>query len=321
MVLRGGVRLLAMFAALAWMTSFGEAFAAEPVAVITEIRATHGLVQMKRAGEAEWRPIQPLLALRSGDELRVTGDGQAVVVFRGGRGPKTVTAANSPLVIEAPQVEPIRERLHRVLRTAFDLLLATEKARDTNPFGVRHGGLPLVAMLSPRSTVVFPGPVVFEWDGPDLGSYRVRVSGPQGPLWEAANLPRKLLHYPKAAPPLSPGARYVWELETAGYPAQYAEFDVLSDEAAARIRSDLDLLAPSTLQNYPPSTVVVMRGALLLRERLHAQARQELLQGIAANPEDPTPHFLLGEVYDLIGLPELASGELLKARDLSHGRP
>jgi hypothetical protein len=312
---------VAMFAALAWVTSFGEAFAAEPVAVITEIHATHGLVQVKRAGEAEWRPIQPLLGLRSGDELQATGDGQAVVVFRGGGRPKTVTAANSPLLIDAPQVEPIRERLRRVLRTAFDLLVATEKTRDTNPFGVRHGGLALVTMLSPRSTVVFPGSVVFEWDGPDVGSYRVRVSGPQGPLWEAANLPRKPLHSPEAATPLSPRVRYVWELETAGYPAQRAEFEVLSGEATTRIRNDLNLLAPGTLQDYPPSTVVVLRAALLVRERLHAQARQELLQGIAANPEDPTPHFLLGEVYDLIGLPELASGELLKARDLSHGRP
>jgi hypothetical protein len=147
------------------------------------------------------------------------------------------------------------------------------------------------------------------------------VSGRQGALWEAANLPRKPLAYPDAAPPLSPGARYAWELDTGEYPVQRTEFEVLSDEAIVRIRSDLDLLTPGTLPGYPASTLAVMRAGFLVRERLHAQARRELLQAIAADPEEPTPHFLLGQVYDLIGLPELASGELLKARDLSQGRP
>jgi len=310
-----------MFATLAWATSFGEAFAAEPVAVITEIRATHGSVQVKRADETEWRPIEPLLALRPGDELRVTGDGQAVVVFRGGRRPKTVTATDSPLVIEAPQIESIGERLRRALNAAFDLLVASGQAQYPSPFGVRHGGLSSVTILSPRATLVFPGSVLFEWIGSDMVLYRVRVSGQQGVLWEETNRPRKPFFYPEGAPPLSPGTRYVWELETAGYPPQRAEFDVLSVEAAARIRGDLDLLAPSSLRGYPPSTVVVMRAGFLVRERLYAEARRELLEIIAANPDDPTPHFLLGQVYDLIGQPELANAELLKARDLAQGRP
>jgi len=299
---------LTALAALAWMPSFNDALAGEPVAVITEIHAERGGVQVKRADQAEWRPIQPLLALRPGDQLRATGEGRAVIVFTGGRGSQTAMASNSPLVIEAPKDESTSEKLRRVLSTVTDRLISRQKSLDSKPVTVREGRLPPVAILSPRATLLSPGPVVFEWSGSDTLSYRVRVSGPQGAFWEAANLPRKPLYYPEGAPPLSPGTPYAWELEAPGHPAQRAEFEILSEEAAARIQDDLDVLTLAALPGYPPATMAVMRAGLLVRERLNAQARLELLRAILLDPSEPTLHLLLEQVYEVIGLQELPEG-------------
>jgi hypothetical protein len=59
----------------------GLAWAAEPVAVLTEIRIGTGEVQVKFADAADWIAPQLLLALQPGDQLRATGDGQAVIMF------------------------------------------------------------------------------------------------------------------------------------------------------------------------------------------------------------------------------------------------
>ena len=62
------------------------AWAVEPVAVFTEVRMGQGEVSVRRAGEVDWKAPQPLQSLRPGDQVRVVGDGQAVLVFTGGHG-------------------------------------------------------------------------------------------------------------------------------------------------------------------------------------------------------------------------------------------
>ena len=50
-----------------------------------------------------------------------------------------------------------------------------------------------------------------------------------------------------------------------------------------------------------------------------ADARRELLAGIAASPEEPTLHALLAEIYDRTGLRNVASQEAQEAERLSKG--
>src|SRR5215831_13484159 len=78
------------------------AMAADPVAVITEIRAEGGQIEVKRAGESSWGAAQPLQALRAGGQLRAAGAARAAVVFTGGRGAQSVAAANSPFTVQPP---------------------------------------------------------------------------------------------------------------------------------------------------------------------------------------------------------------------------
>jgi Flp pilus assembly protein TadD len=107
----------------------------------------------------------------------------------------------------------------------------------------------------------------------------------------------------------------------AGQPAQRTEFEILAPAAAARARESVDLLTPASLPGYSRSSVALMRAGFFFQEQLFADARRELMAAVAADPDEPTLHMLLGQVYDRIGLAELATRELVEARDLSSRRP
>lgn len=177
----------------------GPAWAAEPVAVLTEIRPGQGEVWVKRVGDVSWKAPQPLLTLRPGDQLRVAGDGQVVVVFTGGRGSLIVTSANSPFTVQAPATETGAERVRAVVASVTKFLLGQQKQLTYQSLSVRRiDESPLI--LSPRKTRLLAGPVTFEWTGSDRLRYRIRVFGPQGLLWGQSDLPRR-------PEPSEPGAR------------------------------------------------------------------------------------------------------------------
>jgi hypothetical protein len=296
------------------------ASAADPVGVLTEIRAERGRVEVKRAGESEWKPAQPLLALRPGDQIRATGEARGSLVFTGGRGAQAVSAANSPFTVQAPTAAGASDKVRGLVGGVTDFLAGKQKNLAYLPLSVRSVRPPRVAQLQPRETKLLPGAVTFEWTGSDTLRYKLRVLGPQGILWEQANLPRKPVVYPASAPVLEPGVRYFWQLETEGQPMQQAEFQILPAAEARRVRESLDVLVPASLPGYPPSSVALMRAGYVLRDGLYADARRELLTALAGDPDEPTLHLLLGQVYDTIGLGELAQREFIEARDLSSRR-
>lgn len=302
------------------LASAAVASAADPVGVLTEIRAERGRVEVKRAGESDWKPAQPLLALRPGDQIRVSGEGRASLVFTGGRGAQAVSAANSPFTVQAPAAAGASDKARALAGSVTDFLAGKQKDLAYLPLSVRAVRPPRVAQLGPRETKLLPGAVTFEWSGSDTLRYKIRVLGPQGILWEQANLPRKPVVYPASAPALEPGVRYFWQLETEGQPMQQAEFQILPPAEATRVRESLDILVPASLPGYPPSSVALMRAGYVLRDGLFADARRELLTALAVDPDEPTLHLLLGQVYETIGLGELAQREFIEARDLSSRR-
>ncbi len=296
------------------------AYAADPIGVLTEIRAEKGRVEVKRAGESEWTAAQPLLALRPGDQIRVTGEARASLVFTGGRGAQAVSAANSPFTAQPPTTAGAGDKAKALVGSVTDFLAGKQKDLAYLPLSVRAVKPPRVAQLQPRETKLLPGPVTFEWSGSDTLRYKVRVLGPQGVLWEQANLPRKPVAYPASAPALEPGVRYSWQLETEGQPTQQAEFQILSADEAKRVRESLDILVPASLSGYPPSSIALMRAGYVLRDGLYTDARRELMTALAKDPDEPTLHLLLGQVYEQVGLGELARREFIEARDLSGRR-
>ena len=295
------------------------AWAADPLAVLTEIQARQGKVEVKPAG-ADWQSPKPLQSLRAGDQLRAVGDGRAVIVLTGGRGTQVVTAANSPFTIQAQAAEGTTDRAKTVLGNVTSFLMGQQRERAYQSLSVRSVRQPPL-ILAPRDTRVLPGSLVFEWSGSDRLKYRVRLLGPQGAVvWEQSGLERRPLPYPSSAPALTPGTRYTWELSTQEQGAQTAAFEVAPAADAARVRDSLALLTPSTAPSYPPATLALMRAGLLFQDTLYADARRELLTAIAASPDEPTLRLLLGHVYDRTGLTQLAATEFDEAEALSAPR-
>jgi len=296
---------------LAWVSL---ALATDPVGVLTEIR---GQVEVKRAGEAQWTAAQPLLALRPGDQLRATGDARAALVFTGGRGAQAVSAGNSPFTIQPPATAAASDKVKSLVGSVTDFLSGKQKDLAYLPLSVRSVRPPKVVQIQPRATKLLGTPVVFEWSGSNTLRYKLRLLGPHGQIWEQENLPRKPFTYPSSAPALEPGVNYTWQLEPTGQPMQQTEFQILPPADVARVRESLDLLSPASLSGYSASSVAMMRAGYEMRDGLYADARHELVTALASDPDEPTLHLLLGQVYDSIGLGELAEREFIEARDLS----
>lgn len=306
--------VLAFAAAIAW--------AQEPLAVLTEIQVKKGKVEVRPSAQANWQTPKPLLSLRTGAQVRVVGEGRAVLVFTGGRGTQVVTQANSPFTVAAGTSQGPSDRARAVLGSVTDFLLGQQREKTYQSLSVRSVRAQPPIILAPRETRVLPGAVAFEWAGSDRLKYQVRLLGPQGAVvWERADVGRRPLAYPASAPKLTPGARYTWELVTREHGVQKASFEVTSSADATRVTEALGVLTPDGAGGYPPATLALMRAGLLFQESLYADARRELTAGIAAAPEEATLHLLLGHVYDRTGLKRLAAEEFDEAEALAAPRP
>ncbi len=312
-------------AAVFLSTTTTAAWAQDPVAVLTEIQTKRGQVQVRTANDADWTNPKPLQALRAGDQVRVIGDGRAVLVFTGGRGTQLVTQSNSPFKVDVKAEGAVTDRAKAVLGNVTNFLLGQQREKTYQSLSVRS--LPPPTLLAPRETLVIADALPpIEWTGSASGGYTIRILGPQGPVWEQAEAQKPLVY---AGPPLVRGAKYAVELEwkergSAGKPdvvkTQRAQFEVLGADGARRVREGLAVLTPETAKGYPPSTLVLMRAGLLFQERLYADARRELMAGIAQHPDEAALHLLLGHVYDRTGLERQAASEFDDAEALASGR-
>lgn len=286
--------------------------AAQPVAYITEIhQPAASEARVKTVSRSDWKPAQALLPLERGDQVRVSGGARVVLLYHAGGGTQTVAAANSPFTVGAPPVSGTSEQF-RVLAAGITEYFIAKREPPTYKRAATRS--PAAFALSPRHTRLFPGDVVFEWEGSDALTYGVRVLGPEGLLWEQRSLPRRPVTYPATAPPLRRGVRYFWELEAPGQPVERTQFEILKDGDTTRIRTALDVVERGTRDGYPRATVTVMRAALLSEEGLFTDARRELEAAVAANRDEPTLHLLLGHVYDQIGLTGKAAEAFERAR-------
>ena len=312
------MKAVSVIVAVAVLLAAAPAWAQEPLAVLTEIQIKRGKVEVKTATDPDWQAPKPLLSLRAGDQVRVTGEGRAVLVFTGGRGTQLVTQSNSPFTVQAQAGDGVTDRARAIMGGVTNFLLGQQREKTYQSLSVRSVRAQPPVILAPRDSRVLPGGLSFEWTGSDRLKYRVRLLGPQGTvLWEQAELDRKPLAYPAGAPALSPGVRYTWELETKEHGVQRASFDLAQPADATRVKEALASLTPAAAKGYPPATLSLMRAGLLFQETLYADARRELIAAIAASPDEPTLHLLLGHVYDRTGLKGLAANEFDEAEALT----
>lgn len=281
-----------------------------PVAYITEIRGGKGDVLVQPAGTAEARSPQPLLGLKAGDQITVTGQGRVTVLYHGG-GTVTLTAPATPYIVQsAPRAGGRRTEMTAALTGFFFGKQAPPEFR-----GAATRGTPPPTIVSPRHTRLVAGEPVFEWEGCTGRACAIRVLEGSRTLWEQRELRTEAVSYPSGAPPLRPGVRYAWEIQAPGEPTQRTEFEVMSAPDVARVREALGAIDRLAQSGYPPATITVMRAGVLVEEGLYADARRELEASEARNPADATVPYILAHVYEHVGLTSRARDALRRARE------
>jgi hypothetical protein len=288
---------------------------AEPVAVLTEIKKGQGgEIRVRTAGKDDWRTPQPLMSLGSGDEISVKGDTAKVVIVYTGGATQTITKANSPFKITKPTAATSTKQVASIFGGMAQFLLGKEKEpvyTQLSTRSLKKDNEIQLTILSPRETRLLPSQVKFAWVGPDTSKYTIRVFGPKGRVFEVDNVARETIPYPDSATKLTPGVRYRWELKTEDALPERAQFEIVSDSEWHRIST--------ALKQNPGSdtTATLARVTVLFQERLYQSALEELQAAIAKDKNEPNLQFMLGHVYDRMGLREQAAEAFNVAQQLS----
>jgi len=287
--------------------------------MITEIHVGQGRVEVESPRGERRRPAMPLLTLRDGDTVATTRDAWVVVVLSGGRGVVRVDESTSPFVVTA--APPERGRLHKglmIIEASFDFLSTTPKDPLFGNLGSRAGVKPPV-ILTPRNGRVLPDSLVFEWRGSRSSRYGVRIVGPDGVVLERADLTATRFEYPKDAPPLAPGVRYRFQLLPTWHPPQEVWFELVDPDHARTIRHDLQQMDAALPGEPSAATAVILRAGFLAQRGLLHDARLHVSDALARQPDEPTLHFLLGELSARQGLSQEAMEAFAEARFLLGG--
>ena len=273
----------------------------ESVGMITEIKVGKGKVEVKSAGKPD-RPAGPFLALRAGDSVRASDNGFAVILLTGARGTVKVDASNSPYTLGAGgPADSKLQKAQTLVAGSVGFLSAQAAEPPKAVLSVRAGAKPAV-ILTPRNTAVLPGPLTFEWLGTQFSRYTVRVSAPSGVLLEKKGIVGARFEYPADAPALKSGVRYTLVVEPATGPVQETTFEVLEAARADTIRQNHKEIADAFGAIVSPNTAVAIRTGTLAEAGLLHDARQVVMAALAKDPDEPSLHTLLGQLYQKSGL-------------------
>lgn len=289
--------------------------AQQPVAVITELKFNRGDIQIHSAsGKAPERPAV-LQSLYPGNIVQTTQDAVAVVFFTDGTRTVTVNEKNPSFEVKAVPAndKPGGARVKDVA----GLLLGKKKPPTYVALAVRGKAQP-PTLLSPRNSKIMTAPPTFHWMGMDHQPATIKVFGPEGVIWSAENINLTKIAYPAAAPRLQPDIEYTWWLEKKGFSASKTTFKLVRPAEALAIQNQLTELA--SLGGLSKTTLAVLKANFLMSRDLFHEAREVLLEGTAADPDEPTLHFVLGELYDKIGLRSLATEEYGAAEFLAKSK-
>ena len=307
----------------------------EPVAMITEIKLGTGSVDVRPAGGVEWRPAGPLMSLVPGDTVRATGTASAVVLLSGGRGTLRVAGGAAPVVIPARGAGQSKlEKAQALLTASFGYLGSQTKELPQAVLGTRGWAGPPV-VLAPRGQVLADA-IWFEWLGTRFARYDVQISDGPVVVLDRRGIVGTRFDYPSDAPALRPGVRYRVRVtpdqrsgrrpeartEQAGEEdePEDAAFQVVPSDVTQALRASLAQLERELGTTVPPSTRAAIRAGVLANQGLYHEARASLLAGLAKDPDEPTLHLLLGNVYQETGLKKQAKLSHDEARLLLSGQ-
>ena len=290
--------LAALFSAL----MSARVLAQDAVAVITEIKLNRGDVQVRFPAKKTWEKPGLLQSLYAGTQVQASKDATAVVLFTEGLKTVTVDEKNSPYEVKPADAKSGGGGV----REAAGALLAKKKAPAYVALAVRGGKRPPL-LVAPRNTKLLTDSPIFQWMGMERQPGTVRVFGPQGVVWSAENISLTQIKYPASAPRLKPGVEYAWVIEKKGFSVDRVPFNILSPEDVKTVQQKLASL--QDVAGVPKTTQAILKAGLLSSNDLYYDAREVLTDAVNSDPDEPTLHFLLAEVYEKTGLKDLASEE------------
>ena len=100
------------------------------------------------------------------------------------------------------------------------------------------------------------------------------------------------------------------------HPPQEAHFEVVDAGRAQSIRQDLKEIEAGLGPTVSPNTLTALRVGVLASEGLIHDARLGVLAALAKDPDEPTLHMLLGNLYLSAGLAEQAAESFDEAQFL-----
>ncbi|MSP41581.1 MAG: hypothetical protein EXR70_24110 [Deltaproteobacteria bacterium] len=310
--LRSSIILAALFSLLGFAARVN---AQDALAVITELKFNRGDIQLRASSGAA--PAKPavLQSLYAGNVIQTKGDVVAVVFFTDGSGTISVDEKNPNFEIKAGQSKG--SAAGSKVREVAGLLLGKKKPPTYVALSVR-GKPQAPTLLSPRNTKLTSDAPTFQWMGMDQQPGSVKVFGPQGVIWSADNINLTKIAYPASAPRLQPEVEYSWVIEKKGFAVTRVPFKLLRSADADEVKNRLAEL--SSVSAASKTTFAVLKANLLMSKELFHDAREVLSEAIAADNDEPTLHFVLAELYDKIGLKNLAGEEYNEAEFLSKAK-
>jgi len=287
----------------------------EAIAVITELKFNRGDIQLRTSNSAA--PTKPavLQSLYPGNLIQTTRDAAAVVFFTDGSRTVTVNEKNPSFEVSAGQAK--NNPAGAKVREVAGLLLGKKKPPTYVALSVRGKAQP-PTLLSPRNTKLLTDAPTFQWMGMDQLPGSVKVFGPQGMIWSADNINLTKIAYPASAPRLQPEVEYTWVIEKKGFSVNRVSFKLLAPGEVADIKERVSELAGVSAASK--TTLAVLKANFLMSKDLYHDAREVLTEAIAADSDEPTLHFVLAELYDKIGLKNLAGEEYNEAEFLAKAK-
>lgn len=274
--------------------------AEDVVGVITELKLNRGDVQVRLPGK-NWQKPALLQSLYAGTQLQATKDAAAVVLFTDGAKTVTVNEKNSPFEVKAGEAKG-----GAGVKEIANALIGKKKPATYAALAVRGGKRPPV-LLSPRNTKLMTESPTLQWMGMERQPGTVRVFGPEGVVWSAENVALTQIKYPASAPRLKPGVEYAWVIEKKDFPADKVRFKILAPAEVKAVENELASLQSAA--GVSKTTEAVLKAGLFSARELYYDAREVLTEAVKKDPDEPTLHFLLGEVYEKTGLKDLAAEE------------
>lgn len=276
--------------------------AEDPVAMVVRVR---GAVRVERAAGGAPAPASIGMRLMAGDRLDLADGAQAVLLYVTGRR-QTLTES---LTIAAPEAAERAGVFERTVST-LNAVASTDARQHPNRQGMIRPVAGASTLVSPRNDIkVMDLRPTFVWSAvPGATGYTIQLRSGDGVTRKRFDAGSDTVWtMPVSAPPLAPGARYHWTVAPAGNgrAAEEMTFRTLSASEYGAIEQGMAELRRAQLD--PWSDGLFLAALVFRDEGLFYEADRALRQLESDAAVGQAYYLLRGEVYDALGLLELAA--------------